>query len=84
MVPFLRRLPHTISPLEGDGFEPSVPDNTPWVPSWKISIICVVPRFGYLISAPVDAALLSNLPPGGGNVMIRPSAVPNDSWITNG
>jgi hypothetical protein len=43
-----------------------------------------MPRFGYLISAPVDAALLSNLPPGGGNVMIRPSAVPNDSWITNG
>src|SRR6202043_2835093 len=25
MVPFPRRLPHTISPLEGDGFEPSVP-----------------------------------------------------------
>jgi Haem-degrading len=25
MVPFLRRLPHTISPLEGEGFEPSVP-----------------------------------------------------------
>src|SRR5712672_2730768 len=23
MVPFPRRLPHTISPLEGDGFEPS-------------------------------------------------------------
>ena len=44
----------------------------------------VVPRFGYLIGAPVDAALLSNLPPGGGNVMIRPPAVPNDSWITNG
>src|SRR6201984_3363689 len=27
MVPFPRRLPHTISLLEGDGFEPSVP---PW------------------------------------------------------
>ena len=26
MVPFPRRLPHTISPLEGDGFEPSVPE----------------------------------------------------------
>src|SRR5258708_2469565 len=26
MVPSPRRLPHTISPLEGDGFEPSVPD----------------------------------------------------------
>src|SRR5438270_7737397 len=25
MVPSPRRLPHTISPLEGDGFEPSVP-----------------------------------------------------------
>src|SRR5437899_3651829 len=25
MVPFPHRLPHTISPLEGDGFEPSVP-----------------------------------------------------------
>jgi hypothetical protein len=25
MVPFPRRLPHTISLLEGDGFEPSVP-----------------------------------------------------------
>src|ERR1700682_389776 len=25
MVPFPRRLPHTISPLEGGGFEPSVP-----------------------------------------------------------
>src|SRR5437899_8281595 len=25
MVPFPRRLPHTISPLEGDGFEPSAP-----------------------------------------------------------
>src|ERR1700674_5206279 len=25
MVPFPRRLPHTISPVEGDGFEPSVP-----------------------------------------------------------
>jgi hypothetical protein len=25
MVPFPRRLPHTISPLEGAGFEPSVP-----------------------------------------------------------
>src|SRR6202521_5813689 len=25
MVPFPRRLPHTISPLEGEGFEPSVP-----------------------------------------------------------
>jgi len=26
MVPSPRRLPHTISPLEGDGFEPSVPE----------------------------------------------------------
>src|ERR1700732_2495579 len=26
MVPSPRRLPHTISPLGGDGFEPSVPD----------------------------------------------------------
>src|SRR6202043_4088466 len=25
MVPSPRRLPHTISPLEGEGFEPSVP-----------------------------------------------------------
>src|SRR5216683_7942434 len=25
MVPSPRRLPHTISPVEGDGFEPSVP-----------------------------------------------------------
>jgi hypothetical protein len=25
----------TDSPLEGDGFEPSVPGDTPWVPSWK-------------------------------------------------
>jgi hypothetical protein len=29
-------------------------------------------------------SLLSNLQHGGRNVMIRPSAVPNDSWITNG
>src|ERR1700674_948619 len=27
MVPFPRRLPHTISPLEEEGFEPSVPPN---------------------------------------------------------
>src|SRR5260370_22250743 len=27
MVPSPRRLPHTISPLEGEGFEPSVPRN---------------------------------------------------------
>src|SRR6476646_3956655 len=30
MVPFLRRLPHTISPLEGTGFEPSVPRQEKW------------------------------------------------------
>jgi hypothetical protein len=29
MVPSPRRLPHTISPLEGDGFEPSVPRKAP-------------------------------------------------------
>ena len=28
MVPSPRRLPHTISPLEGSGFEPSVPRGT--------------------------------------------------------
>ena len=27
------------SPLEGDGFEPSVPGDTPWVPTWKMSIV---------------------------------------------
>src|SRR5580692_2819994 len=29
MVPSPRRLPHTISPLEGTGFEPSVPRKAP-------------------------------------------------------
>src|ERR1700758_1799473 len=31
MVPFPRRLPHTISLLEGAGFEPSVPRKTPGI-----------------------------------------------------
>src|SRR6266571_2490530 len=35
MVPFPRRLPHSISLLEGDGFEPSVPGEKPWVPPGK-------------------------------------------------
>ena len=36
MVPFRRRLPHSISPLEGSGFEISVPR----YPRWS----CVFPR----------------------------------------
>jgi hypothetical protein len=35
------------SPLEGDGFEPSVPGDTPWVPSWKMSIILQSLPAGY-------------------------------------
>jgi hypothetical protein len=37
----------TDSPLEGDGFEPSVPGDTPWVPSWKMSIILQSLPAGY-------------------------------------
>src|ERR1700720_256171 len=33
MVPFPRRLPHTISPQEEAGFEPSVPRKAPGVPA---------------------------------------------------
>src|ERR1700730_2235694 len=43
MVPSPRRLPHTISPLEGSGFEPSVPGDKPWVPSWKMVRVLQVP-----------------------------------------
>jgi hypothetical protein len=31
------------SPLEGDGFEPSVPGDTPWVPSWKMLRLLQMP-----------------------------------------
>jgi hypothetical protein len=33
--------------LERDGFEPSVPGDTPWVPSWKMSIILQSLPAGY-------------------------------------
>src|SRR5260370_7884318 len=39
MVPFPRRLPHTISPLEGAGFEPSVPGR----------LQAKTPRFGIVL-----------------------------------
>jgi hypothetical protein len=35
------------SALEGDGFEPSVSGDTPWVPSWKMSIILQSLPAGY-------------------------------------
>ena len=31
------------SPLEGSGFEPSVPGDKPWVPSWKMVRVLQVP-----------------------------------------
>src|SRR6266478_6438862 len=42
MVPSPRRLPHTISPLEGDGFEPSVPRKATDTDALKWR--CSVPR----------------------------------------
>ena len=35
------------SPLEGDGFEPSVPGDKPWVPSWKMLRLCRCQPAGY-------------------------------------
>ena len=31
------------SPVEGSGFEPSVPGDKPWVPSWKMVTVLQVP-----------------------------------------
>src|ERR1700676_761122 len=45
MVPFPRRQPHTISPLEGDGFEPSVPHTKQpfWLPAGAERLAAVYP-----------------------------------------
>jgi hypothetical protein len=42
MVPSPRRLPHTISPLEGAGFEPSVPRERSCAPPAKVPSRCVL------------------------------------------
>src|ERR1700730_15586248 len=39
MVPSPRRLPHTISSLEGDGFELSVPGRETVKPSWETGLL---------------------------------------------
>ena len=74
MVPSPRRLPHTISPLEGDGFEPSVPvarepvlyepsqDLAPLVLSWRkrsVSGSALAPEHPYL-AGPAAAWLVQN------------------------
>jgi len=45
MVPFPRRLPHTISLLEGAGFEPSVPRR----------LQAKTPRFGIVLRRPLSS-----------------------------